>query len=131
VVVVAFGAAGCGSDSDSTSDNTKSSDTTSSTDTGSDAAGTTVQLGVKKGELKFDKETLEGKAGQFTITFTNDDSIGHNVVIEDSDGNKLGETDIITNDTADLTVTNIKPGTYEFYCAPHRSAGMKGTLTIT
>jgi plastocyanin len=55
--------------------------------------------------------------------------MAHDFVIE-QDGERIGGTDLISNDSADVTV-ELEPGEYTFYCTPHRGAGMTGTLTVT
>jgi plastocyanin len=64
-----------------------------------------------------------------TFRFTNPDSLGHDFVIE-KDGERIGGTELISNDSAEVTVT-LEPGEYTYICTPHESAGMTGTLTVT
>jgi uncharacterized cupredoxin-like copper-binding protein len=82
------------------------------------------------GQLRFDKKTLQGKAGKVTIDFTNNSPVGHDVTIAKG-ATKLGGTKVITNAKASVSL-NLKPGQYVFYCSVpgHRQAGMQGTLTI-
>jgi plastocyanin len=82
------------------------------------------------GQLRFDKKTLQGKAGKVTIDFTNDSQVGHDVTIAKGAA-KLGGTKVITNSKASVSL-DLKPGQYVFYCSVpgHRQAGMQGTLTI-
>jgi plastocyanin len=94
--------------------------------------GTTLQLAADpSGALKFDKTSLEAPAGTVTIDFTNDASIPHNVTVE-GNGVEDEATETITQSTATLTLDDLQPGTYTYYCsvAGHRAAGMEGTLTI-
>jgi plastocyanin len=99
---------------------------------GGGGGGTTLQLAADPGgALAFDKTSLEAPAGNVTIDFTNDASIPHNVTVE-GDGVEDEATDTISQSTATLTLSNLQPGTYTFYCSVgnHRDAGMEGTLTI-
>ena len=99
---------------------------------GGGGGGTTLQLAADPGgALAFDKPSLEAPAGNVTIDFTNDASIPHNVTVE-GDGVEDEATDTISQSTATLTLSNLQPGTYTFYCSVgnHRDAGMEGTLTI-
>ena len=51
------------------------------------------------------------------------------------EGNGVEEkgTATITKSKASVTLENLKPGKYEFYCPVdgHRQAGMEGTLTVS
>ncbi len=94
--------------------------------------GTALALAADPGgALAFDQTTLEAPAGTVTIDFTNDSSTPHNVTV---DGPNVEDeaTDTITQSSATLTLADLQPGTYTFYCSVdgHRAAGMEGTLTI-
>ena len=89
-----------------------------------------ISVGIESGKLKFDSSTLEAKAGKVTFTFTNPDAIAHDFQIE-QDGKNLGGTKLISNGESDSFTVTLKPGTYTYYCTPHRSVGMTGTLTVT
>jgi plastocyanin len=125
--LVALIAVGCGGGSDNSS-----SSTDTATDTGGGSGGgETLQLAADPGgALKFDTTSLEASAGKVTIDFTNDSSVPHNVTIE---GNGIEEvaSDTVTGDKSSVS-TDLKPGTYTFYCSVdgHEAAGMKGTLTV-
>ena len=135
IALLAF--AGCGSDDDTASDDTATTTTeTTQTETATtedsaatdDAATQVVNVGVVSGELKFDPETLDAKAGKVTFKFDNPDSIPHDFAIE-QDGKKIDGTDIISQAKAEFTV-DLTAGAYDFYCTPHRAAGMVGKLTV-
>jgi plastocyanin/outer membrane protein assembly factor BamB len=89
-----------------------------------------VNVGVKEGELKFSTDTLSAKAGKVTFTFTNPDAIAHDFQIE-LDGKNIGGTKLISNGDSDSFTVDLKAGDYDFYCTPHRSAGMVGKLTVS
>jgi plastocyanin len=136
VVPLAVGAlifAGCGSSDDSSDDNSSTDTTTQSqpADNGG-AGGQVLQLAADpSGALAYDKTELSAKAGKVTLDFTNDSPVGHDVVIEDSNGKEVGSTDVITGQSTTAEF-NVKPGQYTFYCSlpGHEEAGMKGTLTV-
>jgi plastocyanin len=143
VLLTALLLAACGGD-DSSSDDGGSDDTAAETvddaadtsaDDGGDAAagaGTTLELGVKGNELKFDKSELEAPAGSVTIKLTNPSSIQHNVAIKDADGEIVGEEgELVADGGVSEATADLEPGTYTYVCTPHEGAGMTGTLTVT
>jgi plastocyanin len=83
------------------------------------------------GQLAFTTTSATAKAGEVEIDFNNPQALPHDVKIESSDGEEVGGTDTVSEDSASATV-NLKPGTYTFYCSVpgHREAGMEGTLTV-
>jgi plastocyanin len=82
------------------------------------------------GQLKFDRKTLEARAGAVRLRFTNDSTVPHDVTLA-LNGGKVAATPTIAQSKATLSA-NLKPGTYTFYCAvdSHRQLGMRGTLTV-
>jgi alcohol dehydrogenase (cytochrome c) len=96
---------------------------------GDAAGGTTIQVGVVEGALRFDPSELTAEAGTVTFRFTNTDSMPHDFVIE-MNGKRLESTDLISNDSAEITL-ELEPGDYTYICTPHEAAGMTGTLTVT
>ncbi|MBC7460561.1 MAG: cupredoxin domain-containing protein [Thermoleophilia bacterium] len=144
VAALALVAAGCGSSDNSTS-NSSNTMTTATTPTATTtetmapapaatdaAAGGALVLKVDPGKLKFDKETLTAPAGKVTISLTNTENVQHNVALKDASGAVLKEGALVGDaGVSTITLDNLKPGTYEYYCTPHESIGMKGTLTVT
>ena len=68
-----------------------------------------------------------------TIDFNNPNSaLSHDVCVQDSNGKKLGARKKVTGGNTTLDLSNLKPGSYTFYCSvdSHEAAGMKGTLTV-
>jgi uncharacterized cupredoxin-like copper-binding protein len=141
--VAAFAVAGCGSDnsSSSSSSNTGSSsapatDTTAAKPATTPApsgggASSNLQLAAdSSGQLKFDKTTLDAKAGKVTITMDNPAPVPHSIAVEGNGVDKDGKT-VGMGGKSTITVS-LKAGTYTFYCPVdgHRAAGMKGTLTV-
>jgi plastocyanin len=102
-------------------------DSSAATTTTSSGSGTTGAITVHaKDTLKFDKDAYEAPAGKVDVSYVNDGSVGHTLLINGVEGFKLtvGKTD---DGTVDL-----KAGTYTLYCdiAGHEAAGMKATLTV-
>ena len=95
--------------------------------------GSTLKLAADpSGALAYDTKSLSAKAGNVTIDFTNDAPISHDVSVEDSSGQDLGTSDLISKSSTTLDLSNLKPGSYTFfYTVPgHREGGMEGTLTV-
>lgn len=145
LAVLMFVAAGCGSDDDSSGDassaankattaSTSTSATTTSTGSAVTAPATVsndLKLSVDPGKFTFDSDSLSATAGDVTITLTNTESIQHNIALKDSDGEVLATGELVgEGGTSTITVKHLKPGTYKFFCTPHESIGMKGTLTV-
>ena len=125
--VLVLALAGCGGD-----DESSSSGSSGSSSSGSSSGGGGQQLALaapSDGSLKFDKTTLDAKAGTVTIDFDNPSSVQHGVEIEGNGVEKV--SDIVTKGKTSVTA-DLKPGTYEYYCpvTGHKEAGMKGTLTV-
>lgn len=135
-------AVGCGDDDSSSSDTGTNEDTTAEpaaedTDTESNdeasapAAGGGLELGVVGNELKFDTTELTAPAGSVTITLNNTSTIQHNIAIENADGEELAAGDLVGKDESSTLTVDLEPGTYTYFCSPHKSSGMTGTLTVT
>jgi|SRR5215211_3801976 len=125
--VLVLALAGCGGDDESSSSGSGGS---SSSGGGGGGGGEQIALGAPEdGSLKFDKPTLEAKAGTVTINFDNPSSVPHAVEIE---GQGVDEkSDTVTGAKTSVTA-DLKPGTYEYYCPVdgHKAAGMEGKLTV-
>ncbi len=95
-------------------------------------AGSTVKLEANPNATNsFTSTEASAKAGKVTIDFKNPQAFRHVVNIEDSKGERIGETQTINDDSTSLEL-ELKPGTYAYYCSVpgHRKAGMEGTLTV-
>ncbi len=133
LAVGSFALSACGSSDDGSSSSTEASTAdTAASSSSSSASGATIDVAADpSGSLAFTETELSAPAGSDTISFTNDSSTPHNVVIEGSDGSDVTETDTIQADSTTATA-DLQPGTYTFYCdvPGHREAGMEGTLTV-
>lgn len=134
--------AGCGGSSKSSNSSTATATAASSSSStaapassgggGGGGGGAKLSLAADpSGALKYDKTSLNAKAGKVTIDFTNKAPLGHNVTIASSGGAVLGATPTFQGGSKTLSV-NLKPGTYTFFCSVpgHEQAGMKGTLVV-
>jgi uncharacterized cupredoxin-like copper-binding protein len=97
---------------------------------GSTEAPAGEKITVVGKEFSYDPATLTLKAGQpFTIVLKNTGSIEHDITVDDA---KFKLT-VPGNNTREKGLEVDEPGTYQFYCSlpGHKSAGMKGELTVT
>jgi plastocyanin len=101
---------------------------------GGASAGTssTVKLAADPSQIAYDTDSLSAKAGNVTIDFNNpNDALAHDVCVE-SGGNEIGCSQQVTGGSSTLNLSNLKPGSYTFFCSvdSHRQAGMEGTLKV-
>lgn len=83
-------------------------------------------------DLEFDASTIEAPdGGDFTITFTNEESQPHNVAIYTEEGGEeivIGEIITGPDVTTQVVVPALDAGTYYFRCDVHPE--MEGTIVI-
>jgi plastocyanin len=118
-------AAGCGGDDDS-GDSGGDGASKSEEPAGSGGGGA-AQVGMQN--IQFDPKDLTVKAGE-TITFTNDESIPHDVHKTSGPGEDFSSGDtggMQEGDTFELTLD--EPGEYEYVCKVH-APGMAGSITV-
>jgi cytochrome c oxidase subunit 2 len=90
------------------------------------------QLALTASNVAYDKQELDAKADQpSTLSFTNQDAIPHDVVIQDKDGKAEFKSDTLTGPDASGTfnVPALPAGTYTFFCSYH-PAQMVGDLIV-
>jgi plastocyanin len=124
-VTAVLALAGCGG-----SDEKSSSSSSSNSSASSGGGGETLKLAADKSALKFDKSSLTAKAGKVTLEMANPSQVPHAVAIKGNGVDVDGKT--VGNGETSTASTDLKPGTYTFYCPVpgHEAAGMKGTLTV-
>ena len=130
--IAVLGLAACGGDDDDDNGATAAAPANTATAGGGGGGGSTVDISTPSGsDLAYDQSDVTATAGSVTINFDNQQSTQHDVKVEDSSGQEVGGTDLISSSTATATV-DLQPGTYTFYCSVpgHREAGMEGTLTV-
>ena len=115
-------AVGCGGDDsgDSGGDGASKSDEPS-------GGGGGAEVGMQN--VQFDPKDLTVKAGE-TITFTNNESVPHDVHKTSGPGDDFSSGDtggMQEGDTFELTLD--KPGKYEYVCKVH-APGMAGSITV-
>jgi plastocyanin len=145
-VVVAFAlilaslalvACGGSSDSSSSAESSGAETTTESSGSGAEAAGgsagsaSALDIEAASSGLAYASNSATAKAGKVTVDFTNPQAIPHDVAIESSGGEVIGQTET-TAEGSDSTEVELEPGTYTYFCTVpgHREAGMEGTLTV-
>lgn len=83
-------------------------------------------------DLEFDANVIQAPAGEpFTITFTNLESVPHNVaVLTEEGGDEIARGEVITGPDAEdvLEAPALEPGTYFFLCDVHPD--MNGTVVV-
>lgn len=95
---------------------------------GGQTANKTVTVGPG-GELTFDPETVKVTPGS-TVTWKWD-SDNHNIVVQSQpDGANWEGHESIENAGFTYQHTFNTKGTYEYFCQPHKSAGMTGTVEV-
>jgi plastocyanin len=96
-----------------------------------EGGGNTLRLDADPGgELSFDKESLQARAGEVTLVMGNPSSLQHNVSIEGGGIDEEGET--VGEGGRSTVRAELRPGEYTFYCSVpgHQQGGMEGTLTV-
>jgi plastocyanin len=119
-------AAGCGggnSNKSSNSNGNSGGGTSSNTDTTTQPAPKAGAGAVTMQGIKFNPTTVTVKAGE-TVTWTNDDSVGHDVT---GPGFKSGAAGGLAQG-ATFQHKFPKKGTYAYVCSVH--PGMKGTVKV-
>ena len=91
------------------------------------AATVEVKLGTDGGMLAFEPATVNIKAGD-TVKFVNNKLAPHNAVFEGHD--EYSHSDLAFNPGESWEETFATAGTYDFYCEPHRGAGMVGKMIV-
>jgi plastocyanin len=117
-------AAGCGGGDDNSS---SGSETKSEQSSSGGGGGTGAKVGMAN--VQFDPKDITVKAGE-TITFTNDESIPHDVHKTSGPGKDFASGDtggMQQGDTFELTLD--EPGKYGYVCNVH-APGMAGTITV-
>lgn len=84
------------------------------------------------GSLVFQPDGLQAKQGNVSITYDNPSAVPHSIAVATSNGNVLGQVQPFSNGKQTVTLNNLAPGKYVFFCTVpgHREAGMQGDLTV-
>ncbi len=95
--------------------------------TSADASTVEIKLGTDAGMLAFEPSTANISAGD-TVKFVNNKLAPHNAVFDGHE--ELSHSDLAFAPGESWEKTFSTAGTYEFYCEPHRGAGMVGTVVV-
>lgn len=84
------------------------------------------------GSLVYQPNGLQAKPGNVAITYDNPSAVPHSIAVATSNGNVLGQVQPFSGGKQTVTLSNLAPGKYVFYCTVpgHREAGMQGDLTV-
>ncbi len=99
----------------------------------------TVKMGADNGMLQFVPSDVTVKPGD-TVKWVNNKLPPHNIVFDAANipgdkslADKLAHDQLMFSpgETHEVTFTSDMPaGTYTYFCAPHRGAGMVGKITL-
>ncbi|WP_424095899.1 plastocyanin [Moorena producens] len=93
------------------------------------AATVEVDMGSTKGfPMQFVPNSVTIARGD-TVKWVNKKMFPHNVIFE-KPGAKYSHKQYAYKPGESFTAKFDKSGTYNYYCAPHRGAGMKGTVIV-
>lgn len=90
----------------------------------SPSVGEVVEVGLRN--AAFSTPTVRIKAGQ-SVRWVNQEAVLHTVT---PDGHSEWSSATLSASGDNFTHTFSKAGTYPYYCQPHRSAGMTGTVVV-
>jgi uncharacterized cupredoxin-like copper-binding protein len=84
------------------------------------------------GSLVYQPNGLQAKPGNVAITYDNPSQVPHSIAVATANGNVVGQVTPFSGAKKTLTLNDLKPGKYVFYCTVpgHREAGMQGDLTV-
>jgi len=94
-----------------------------------------VKLGSDGGQLVFVPDEVTIKAGE-SVTWIGNKGMPHNVVFDEEgvpdgfDTAAVNHEDMVNDEGVKVSSKFDKPGTYAYYCEPHRGAGMNGTVVV-
>ena len=87
----------------------------------------TIKMGTDNGQLKFEPSVVTIKQGE-TVKWVMNKIGPHNVIVDGYPD--LSHNNMLMAAGSSYTSTFDEPGTYSYYCAPHRGAGMGGTIIV-
>jgi plastocyanin len=93
--------------------------------TGCQPADSSITVGALD-KVAFDADSYDAEAGCVEVTYVNEGSLAHTLLVKDLDGFKLAVGD------EDVGTLELEPGDYTLFCdiPGHEAAGMEATLTV-
>ena len=85
-----------------------------------------IQMGYD-GNLVFEPSEISISAGD-TVTFVNNALPPHNIIVDDRPDLSRESLMFSPGETQEITFADA--GDYDFFCAPHAGAGMKGVIHV-
>ncbi len=95
--------------------------------TSAEAKTVEVKLGTDAGMLAFEPSTVNISSGD-SVKFVNNKLAPHNAVFDGHE--ELSHPDLAFAPGESWEETFTSAGTYDFYCEPHRGAGMVGKVVV-
>jgi plastocyanin len=94
--------------------------------------GQVVEIDVASSGFAYAETTATATAGHVTIKSMNPQGTGHDIALKGDGVDEKGEI-VQDGDVSTIDISDLKAGTYTFYCSVpgHEAAGMKGTLTVS
>jgi plastocyanin len=91
----------------------------------------TIKMGSDDGALIFAPREFTVKSGD-RIKWVNNKLAPHNVIFKGEEVKSMSHPQLLFSpgDSFETLVPNGIKGDYDFYCAPHRGAGMTGKMTV-
>lgn len=83
------------------------------------------------GQLAYVTDEARAEPGRLTVRMANESMVQHDIALEGNGVSAKGEV-VGQGGVSELTVDDLQPGEYTYYCTVqgHREGGMEGTLTV-
>ena len=123
--VVLVGAVACGSQGGTASTGSSGAATSPTAAAAAQPAASTVSMK----DVAFDPQSVTVKVGT-TVTWKNTSSAPHTVTADNATFDSGQDASQWIQPGKEFSFTFDKPGTYTYFCAPHKAAGMTGTVVV-
>jgi plastocyanin len=131
-LLVAFALVACSADDGGSASQAPAASEAAGNGGGGTATVSDGAVDVSAADMAFDVATIEAPAGEaFTITFTNNDSVPHNIAVyTEEGGDAIVQGEVINGgETVEVEVPAQEAGDYYFQCDVHPE--MNGTLAVS